>query len=203
MDAKLTLDKVKTELRQKEARHQQQKLLKEPSARPEALEAVKAHEQRSQRLRGRGGKVSTRTSYNPIRGSSGGNPAGACRRCGKRRHPPSSRCPASSGVCHKCNRKGYYQTQCFSKTVTATTEEQDNLPFLGMVSDGSVSSWTITIRVGEYLIPFKINTGAQVTAISERTYNKLQLKKSSTTLYRPARRILPVVRQFTVDLSHG
>ena len=170
----MILDKCKTELRQKEAGHQQQQLLKEPSA---------------------------RTRRYPIRGGSGGNPAAACRSCGKPRHPPSSRCPACSAVCHKCNKKG--QTQCFSKTVTATTEEQDNLPFLGMVFDGSVSSWTITIQVGEYLIPFKIDAGAQVTAISERTYNKLHLKKASTTIYRPAQRILSVVGQFTVDLSHG
>ena len=59
MDAKLTLDKVKTELRQKKAAHQQQQLLTEPSTRTEALEAVEAHKQRSQRPRGRGGKVST------------------------------------------------------------------------------------------------------------------------------------------------
>ena len=216
MDAKLTLDKVKRELRQKEAvQQQQQQLQAEPSARTETLESVDTP-RRTHVAKGRtrGGKVYTRTSHNPIKGGANAtadnSPSPVCKRCGKARHPPGTKCPASTAVCHKCNRKGHYQSQCFSKTVAATDEveldtEMDTA-FLGAVSDGTIAPWTVSIRVGDKEIPFKMDTGAQVSAISEKMYQKLKgvkLKKPSKALYGPARHLLNVIGQFTADLSYG
>ena len=47
-----------------------------------------------------------------------------CTHCGRSEHQKGDRCPAKDATCHKCNRKGHYQSQCFSKTVAATTSEQ-------------------------------------------------------------------------------
>ena len=115
MDPKLTLEKAKRELRQKEAVQEQQQLLQTKSdGRSETLEAVgtagRARGGRSRR--GRGRFVSTGTNRNPIRGGQGGPSADKnssqqplCTRCGKPHHSPGAKCPASTAVCHKCHRK--------------------------------------------------------------------------------------------------
>ena len=55
-------------------------------------------------------------------------------------------------------------------------------------------------------MPFKMDTGPQVSAISEKIYQKLKevkLKKPSKALYGPAGHLLNVIGQFTADLSYG
>ena len=74
---------------------------------------------------------------------------------------------------HKCHRKGHYQAQCFSKTIASTDELKVDMAFLGAVSDGSPTQWRISVQVGDKLLPFKMDTDAQVTAISEETFNQL------------------------------
>ena len=52
---------------------------------------------------------------------------------------------------------------------------------------------------------FKLDTGAEVTAISEATYKKLDtlpLEKASNTLYGPTHQSLKVLEQFTGTLEH-
>ena len=122
----------------------QQQLQAEPSARTETLESVEAPKRGyySARGRGHGQNVSTRGSHKTMRGGSTtsvDNTPG-CRRCRKACHAPGANCPA---VCHRSNRKGHYQTQCFSKTV----ELKVDTAFLGVVSDGTVTTWTVSIRV--------------------------------------------------------
>ena len=64
-------------------------------------------------------------------------------------------------------------------------------------------SWMVSVQVGDKTVPFKLDTGAQVTAISEHTYRgPVQLKKPSKILYGPACQTLDVIGQFTVTLSH-
>ena len=110
MNPDLTLDKVKRELRQKEAvREQQQQLQTETPTRSETLEAVDSVSGRRpvpERSRGRwrtggGGNVSIRTNHNPIKGGATDNASGhqqqLCKRCGKPRHIAGARCPAKVG----------------------------------------------------------------------------------------------------------
>ena len=95
---------------------------------------------------------------------------------------PGTKCPAATATCHRCNRKGHYKSQCFSKTVASTDELEVKTPFLGVVSEGTVAPWTVCILVGNKRISFKIDTGAEVTAISDGTFWKfdgVKLKKPS------------------------
>ena len=46
-----------------------------------------------------------------------------CTRCGRSKHQKGDGCPAKEAIRHKCNRKGHFQSQWFSKTVAATTSE--------------------------------------------------------------------------------
>lgn len=134
-----------------------------------------------------------------------------CTRCGKGRHPPGAKCPACSVVDYRCNRKGHYESQCFSKTVapteelTATDELTTTDAFLGTMNNEQNCSWVVSVQVGNVTLPFKLDTGAQVTAISEHTFKQLgqiQLKKPSKILYGPVRQTLEVIGQFTTKLSH-
>ena len=43
----------------------------------------------------------------------------------KPRHKQEDTCPAKTATCNKCKRRGHYSSQCFSKTVAATTEEDE------------------------------------------------------------------------------
>ena len=64
--------------------------------------------------------------------------------------------------------------------------------------------WTATVRVGRDNIDFKIDTGAGVTAITEKTFKALKqphLKRPLRILFGPAKKELEVLGQFTECLK--
>ena len=97
-----------------------------------------------------------------------------CKRCSQERHQPD-KCPAKSVTCHKCNRKGHFSVQCFSKTTAAATHELSldmaflgmaflgmaflGMAFLGMVTSAQEPSWTTTLLLGNRQITFKFDRG--------------------------------------------
>ena len=128
-------------------------------------------------------------------------------RCGKNRHPTPDKCPALGATCHKCNRKGHYSSQCLSKTVAIAEEIETNSgeAFLGAVSTGTEPPWTTTLTLEGKPLVFKLDTGAEVSAISEQVFCTLpgvKLGKSSIVLYGPARQNLNVLGQFTGKLAN-
>ena len=91
---------------------------------------------------------------------------------------------------------------CFSKTVAASAHEveAEDPAFLGALTGNSDMNWTSTLRIAGKRIQFKLDTGAEVTAISETTYHKLEkipLQKASRSLQGPAGQSLTVLGQFT------
>ncbi len=128
-----------------------------------------------------------------------------CKCCSRERHS-ADRCPARNATCHKCNRKGHYSAQCLSKTVAAVTQEINlDAAFLGTVVSEQKSSWTIELLLGSKRTPFKLDTGAEVTAISEETYKtlpKVALQAPLKALYGPTCHSLQVLGQFTGTLKH-
>ena len=82
-----------------------------------------------------------------------------CTCCGKERHPTGAKYPASNATCHRCNCKGHYASQCFSKTVLPADEltfEDD--AFLGAVGNEQDCSCKDTVQVGDQRVPFKLDT---------------------------------------------
>ena len=68
---------------------------------------------------------------------------------------------------------------------------QDNpdSAFLDMLSDDNQSVWTSKVSVNGKEIPFKLDTGAEVTAISKETWKVLgkpALQQSDKHLFGPA-----------------
>ena len=197
MDPELTLEKAKIRIRQKEAISQQQDILKDKLGAPltNDLELVRYK-----------------------RSSSRGEPfVRNCTRCGKGKHS-RDKCPARDVTCYKCYKRGHYGSVCFSKKTTMDTvelqedptrptgniEEEDNDNFLGAITTQHQTQWIMELKVDNVPVNFKIDTGADVSAISEATFNHLsnaKLQKSTRKLYGPAMSPLIVLGEFTARLS--
>ena len=175
MDSKLTLYSAMKQVRQSEAAHTHHHQLRQGDSKenPILLEEVNKA--------GRGGATGGRRDRNqkPGRGYRSthlrNKTEKKCTRCGKGQHPPGTQCPARETTCFKCNRKGHYSAQCFSKSVAGITEEPADKDgaFMGVVETTAEKSWTATIVVQGKPIIFKLDTGAEVSAISKETYNTL------------------------------
>ena len=136
-----------------------------------------------------------------------------CTRCGYSRHQRHEKCPAEDSVCHGCNNKGHYSSQCFFKNrkkanldnLEDNVDDLDDIAFLDVVSGNQKSTWTATVSLEGKQVQFKLDTGAAVTAITEETYNVIQcptLRKSSKALYGPSNQELHVLGQFTGHLTY-
>ena len=213
MDPELTLEKAKKAMRQKEAvKEKTQQLQGEREPRVSPLDAIKVDRQTTEKgwrpdcCRDNGWRQQNPPAFRRGRAASDKTVKPKCTRCGKGPHQADSRCPASTATCHRCNRKGHYQSQCFSKTRAHTDELTTDTVFLGAVVEKQNSPWQISALVDDKQVSFKLDTGAQVTAISEETYRALQpgpLKKPSEVLYGPTGQALNVIGQFTARIVVG
>ena len=207
-EANLTLEKAKTMARQKEAIAEQNSQLRGDGSKqaPILLGQVRGNpsSRPTSRRRDIAVRSDKRSSVTDATRVSLGKPQ--CTRCGRSKHQTGDRCPAKEATCHKCNRIGHYQSQCFSKTVAATTNELSlDTAFVGTVSSKQQLSWTTTLLVKGKEVTFKIDTGAEVTAISEDTFRQLRgvrLQIPSKVLYGLARHTLDVRGQFMTTLRH-
>lgn len=78
--------------------------------------------------------------------------------------------------------------------------------FLGTVGDESEEPWTVNALLNETLIEFHIDTGAEVTVISDLTFKKLRgvvLLPSLRTLRGPSWETLPAKGQFRGRIPIG
>ena len=162
----LTLEKAKTMLRQKEAVHTQQQVLQEAQSGPLSVEHGVVDAVRSQGTRT---KPLSGTFTKPIQ-----TPR-QCIKCGKGQHPWYL-CPAKDSVCHKCKRKGHFSSQCLSKTVAEVQPDESyvNTAFLDTLSQNSSETWRVKLRLCGQMLEFKIDTGAEVTAISDAAFRTLK-----------------------------
>ena len=194
--ADLTLEKAKTLVRQREAVHEQQLALNGSTKMDRSLDSV---QKRTLNSKGR----SQPQRKVPI--STLQHPATKCSRCGRRPHP-RHQCPARDSECHKCHKRGHYSAQCFSKSVGEIHDppESDNFAFLNTVGSDCSTSWTCTISVNGQNVPFKVDTGAEVTVISEK-YAKLlsqDLQPPSKRLHGPDRQPLSVMGEITIAMTY-
>ena len=136
-----------------------------------------------------------------------------CVYCGYEQHD-RAKCPAREKVCNRCNRKGHFGIACLQKKtqnvheITKGDDEAEGYDdsdydvantdsyFLGAVSASnvdSVSPWRTELMVNGMLMNFKIDCGADVSIISDKTFHKLKrrplLKPSSVELLSPGGRL--------------
>ena len=114
--------------------------------------------------------------------------------------------PCRDSECHKCHKRGHYSAQCFSKSVGEIHDppESDDFAFLNTVGSDRGTFWTCTISVNGQNVPFKVDTGAEVTVISEK-YAKLlsqDLQPPSKRLHGPDRQPLSVMGEITTAMTY-
>ena len=76
--------------------------------------------------------------------------------------------------------------------------------FLDAIEDTRATTWTTTVKLNMVDVLFKLDTGAEVSAITVETYQKLNVKlaKPLKTLYGPSQATLTVDGQFEGKLEH-
>ena len=162
-DAALTLEKAKTKIRQRELK----------GTEPKSLEAILGQRTSTRRQRNDASRSRSvgRGNFKP------NSSAKTCTRCRKDAHP-REKCPAKAAECHRCKRKGHYGAMCLSKTVAANAVEADltciDVAFLYNVSPATQeTAWVAHIQLNNQQTLFKLDTGAEVTAISGSTHQSL------------------------------
>ena len=203
LKADLTLDDAKKIIRQKEAVHDQHQQLRSSGdgtkKNPIELDAVSAGRPRTARRKPQQKPWSSKPQGGASGSSAGKQP---CKRCGKE-HLKGDRCPAMGVACFKCNHLGHFGAQCLSKTVGESTQELEAV-FLGALTETGQSAWKATVQVLGQPIQFKMDTGAEVTAINEDTFkrfSKVQLQRPTRRLLGPSQQPLEVTGQFQASLT--
>ena len=151
-----------------------------PKGSNKTLETINARSKAKSRTQRRLVPLNQQVTRQPVQ------KAKLCRRCGKRLHPRQS-CPAKDATCFRCNRKGHYGSQSLSKTVAEIADPLQELSvndssdgnlysdmvYLNAVNRNNEKRWCVQILVEKDPITFKVDTGAEVTAISETTFYSL------------------------------
>ena len=120
-------------------------------------------------------------------------------------------------TCFRCNRPGNFSSQCLSNTIatiSVTTEQPlneqvlqyEDVKYLDTVENTNGNMWELQVRIGQNLIKFKVDTGAEVTVLFEATWNSLNqiepLQPPDTTLCGPDRTRLTVLGKISLTLTH-
>ena len=105
----LMLEKAKKAIRQQEAVHEHQDVLisdrlGNPQIAVDSIQQAKKSRKPTRAKKSEGG------SSVPASGTK------QCTHCGKASHM-RNKCPARDAICHKCQHKGHYSSQCFTKSV--------------------------------------------------------------------------------------
>ena len=91
--------------------------------------------------------------------------------------------------------------------MTSDSQEPDedlDVIYLDAIESGKGSTWNVTIDLNGQPVMFKIDTGAEVTAVTQETLTKLGnvvLKSATKYLCGPDRKPLKVLGKLTVSLS--
>ena len=205
----LDLEKAVTQVRQAEAIKQQQPLLRSGSVGKPDTPVDTVHQGRTwQRPRpGPKSRQNTRATHTSQPGE-----GSACPRCGKLPTHDRLHCPARDSTCHKCGKKGHFQAVCRSARVSHvdvgnTSSGGDTDVFLATVEDpvsAGSDPWTADITVNGTLLELLIDTGAEVTVMSELEWAKAgkpALSQPDRMLRGPSARKLSTIGKFSAELS--
>jgi len=166
MDPGLTLQKAKTIFHQREAIRDQQCVIKGHRV-DSSIDAVS-----------RTPRTKSRRSYK----SDGPK---KYLRCGKSPSHPDDSCPARCAKCHRCGKIGHFRAVCLTKPLnmmeecdiqTEPTQDPSTVDsfFLDTVKDPQNSKYlTATVFVNDSSVSYKLDTGAEFSAITEKSLELL------------------------------
>ena len=220
LDPMLTLDNAKKYVLQTEAVQETHKKLAAGDSRDNPVEVDSVTWKKDKRGTPRGGdryvqRHRQRSQFQKNDRDQKSSPS-VCTRCSK--EPHSRRvCPARDAECHKCGKRGHFSAQCRSKNVISNVSlelsagQGKDVPvdtgFLDSLTAAETSGpavWNVTVFVDKQAVTFKVDTGAEVTAISDFSYRQLkgiQLNTASRVLCGPDHSRLKVLGQFKSTLG--
>ncbi|TWW58965.1 hypothetical protein D4764_06G0004950 [Takifugu flavidus] len=203
MDSELTLAKAVLKIRQHEEIKKQQPTVRDtggPDHNEANVDMMKYKKKFQKHTKGAQGKGS-RNHEKEQRG---------CGRCGKTPSHSLTNCAARDAECRKCHKKGHYAALCKTKPSSVheiQEEEEVETVFLGSVSAGGQSkTWQKTLILNGQQTTFKLDTGADVTAIPAKVYSKKKQHGPLTTatkrLLGPGDNALQVKGQFNGTIKY-
>eukprot|EP00117_Sycon_ciliatum_P001177 scpid20930/ scgid6949/ Transposon Ty3-G Gag-Pol polyprotein; Gag3-Pol3; Transposon Ty3-1 TYA-TYB polyprotein; Capsid protein; p24; Spacer peptide p3; Nucleocapsid protein p11; Ty3 protease; p16; Spacer peptide J; Reverse transcriptase/ribonuclease H; p55; Integrase p61; Integrase p58 len=118
-----------------------------------------------------------------------------CQNCGGARHEHRDQCPASGRTCAACEKRNHFTRVCRSKPATSSAaaatqqpnhggsheshSDQSTSLFVGSTTGTSASApWMANLSIGTSNVPFKLDTGGDVSTMAVECYNTLQPKPS-------------------------
>ena len=174
LDAELTLNKAVTLVRQAEAVKQQQPLLRGEghvagAKKPDTAVGAVIGGRRGQSKSKQGFRAKQRSDKPGFFASKQPAKMTTCSRCGK--SPPHDRqqCPAREAVCHKCAKRGHFQSVCRSTAKVGEVhldsfQASPSEVFLGSLTEQGAnpsSPWAVTLSLNGKPTHFEIDTGAE------------------------------------------
>lgn len=205
LDSELTLERAETRARQSEQVKKQQDLLKSNfKAETTDVDSVQT-KHKFDISKGRQQKMQVRTYDKSSYQTQPGNQT-RCVWCGRTPAHIKNQCPARDLACNQCQKKGHYAKVCRSgvlNEVNTAESDEEGIAFLGTVSsDGE--PWLINLDVNEHTALFKIDTGADVTVLSEDEFQKGQfpeLESAKKVLQGPGQTPITVRGKFTATIG--
>ena len=136
------------------------------------------------------------------------NSPATCGWCGKSPSHQKRQCPAKDAICHKCSKRGHFQSVCRSNKVAefhTKTPPEKEAAFLGVLTGQEYpgSPWSVKLSLNGKPMRFEIDTGAEVTVIPPKTHQDIgspTLYPSTKILRGPSNKPLAVRGQFTAKL---
>lgn len=203
MDSELTLERAVTTIRQHEEIKKQQPIVRDTKVTEQGEANVDLLKFKKKPYRE---NQSGRTSYGKGQKEFHKGKK-TCGRCGK--GPPHSlnNCAAREAECRRCRKRGHFAAVCKSGRVGAVLEaEEEDVLFLGAVSTGKKpAKWKKTLKVNGKDLTFKLDTGAEATAISSAAYSEGlhgPLTKADIPLCGPSNEPLQVRGQFKAVIKY-
>lgn len=210
LDPNLTLEKAVAQVRQREAVQKQQSVVRDESG-TTSVDAI--HKGRNNRQGKKKnsynktqpqdtGRQNRQTFKNQSTRGTGGQKS--CHRCGNVSYHAREKCPAANVECYKCHKLGHFAKKCTSKVLV---DEIQGAAFLGAIDSSDNSEpWKVNLTLEKCHMEFKIDTGADVTAIPEHILHKLgtmKLQRSDRILLGPGKTRLDVAGKFVGTLKSG
>ena len=151
----------------------------------------------------RGRRNSKDLNYNPRQRYQDQTPRRQCGQCG---YTHGQRCPARGQTCRKCGKLNHFQRVCRSKLssglheIQTDSESDEEFHFnykptasCDTVIEENTKPWMITLSIKDTNVKFKLDTGADVSIMNEKTYNNMKnkpkLKDSNLRLTSPGGRL--------------
>ena len=134
-----------------------------------------------------------------------------CTRCGRGPHTQQN-CPAKGAICRRCGKKWNFGAMCFSKSIAMVSQEEPEPAetsyldaIMNPANKNEAKSWNVQLQVNGKDVCFKIDTGAEVSAISKDVFEAIgrpSLQKPTKILCGPDKTPLDVLGCATVQLSY-